>query len=176
MANYVLGVKTSQLNGNFRYPRMVDNQLRTLNRLGLLNPAIDEAGISSYAHLSSSTNSSASLDERFRSYLDVNCAECHRPGGSGVTTDCRYDTPLARQNLVNGPVSRGNFGNADARIIVPGDLQKSILWDRMNTTNVTLKMPSLARNLVDTNAMQLAADWIKSLPSSPQPMASGAAH
>lgn len=165
-ANFVLGLKTGQLNGNFRYPSSgtVDNQLRTLNRLGLLNPAIDEAGISNDTRFASLTNSSASLEERFRSYMDANCAECHRPGASGVTTDCRYETPLARQNLINTPASRGNFGYDNARIIVPGDVQKSILWDRMNTTNPVVKMPSLARNLVDSNAVQLTADWIKSLP------------
>jgi hypothetical protein len=161
----VLGLNTRQLNGNASFGSAIqtDNQLRTLNRLGMLNPAINEADIASYPHLSALNDAGASLEERFRSYIDVNCATCHHPGGSGVTTDTRYETPLAKQNIINGPAARGNLGFDNAHIVTPHDVIRSVLWQRMNTTNVLVRMPSLGHDQIDTNAVRLTADWINSL-------------
>ncbi len=166
--HYVLGVNSRQLNGPLTYPAtgVTDNQLRTLNRIGLFNPAFDEAGITNFEKLSAITNLNASLEERVRSYLDVNCAVCHLPGGAGITFDARYDTPLASQNLTNYPAAV-SLGYDHAQIIAPQDVWRSMIWQRMNTTNNAYKMPNLARNLIDTNAVQVVADWINSLSGTP---------
>ncbi len=164
-ANYVLGVSSRQLNNSLAYAGtgVTDNELRALNHLGLFNPAFDDAAIAGYAKLSALTNLSASLQERARSYLDANCAQCHRPGGTGPTFDARYDTPLAAQNLTNYPATV-SLGYDHAKIIMAKDIWRSMIYQRMSAVNPAIKMPPLARNLVDTNATTVMAAWINSLP------------
>jgi len=160
----VLGVKTRQLNGNFKYPNGVtDKQLRAWNHIGLFDTNLDERQIPRFTRLVTITDTSASLEWRVRSYLDANSSQCHRPGGAEAFFDARIDTPLGKQNLVNGPV--GNpLGISGAKIIVPRDIGKSVLFHRISIAG-NLQMPPLAKNVVDHNAVSVIAKWIDSLPS-----------
>jgi hypothetical protein len=164
VAGYVLGVNTRQLNGNFKYPEtgVTDNQIRSLNRLGLFSPALNEARIADYARLSPITDGAASLEARARSYLDANCSECHCPGGV-ANFDARFDTPLDRQHLTNF-VAGISLGYANAEIIAPGEPGRSVLFARMNTNNPAIRMPPLSRNRVDSEAVRVVSGWIKSFP------------
>jgi uncharacterized repeat protein (TIGR03806 family) len=162
-AGHVLGVKTRQLNGDFTYPStgITDNQLRALNHVGLFTPVLNETNIPNYTKLVKVTDTNATLETRVRSYLDANCAQCHRPGGVQGNWDGRFDTPLASQNIINGPVFN-SLGVTNAREVAPGSLSRSIMYLRVNT-NTALKMPPLARNVVDTNAVTALAAWINSI-------------
>ncbi|HSY74028.1 MAG TPA: PQQ-dependent sugar dehydrogenase [Dongiaceae bacterium] len=158
----VLGVKTRQLNGDFKYPNGVtDNQLRAWNHARLFDTALDEKEIPRFAKLVSITNPAAPLELRARSYLDANCAQCHRPGGVEAFFDARFDTPLKIQNLINGPVAN-QFGLPGSKVIVPGDTNKSILFRRISLIG-NLQMPPLAKNVVDEKAAAVIAQWINSL-------------
>jgi uncharacterized repeat protein (TIGR03806 family) len=160
----VLGVKTRQINGDFTYPNGVtDNQIRAWNHAGLFDAMLDENEISQFAKLVAVTNSAAPLELRARSYLDSNCSQCHRPGGVEAFFDARFDTPLEKQNLINGPIA-DPLGISGAKIIVPGDTNKSILFHRISITGGS-QMPPLARNLNDTSAIPVIARWIQSLPA-----------
>jgi uncharacterized repeat protein (TIGR03806 family) len=159
----VLGIKTRQINGDFKYPDGVtDNQLRAWNHAGLFDTNLDEKEIPQFDKLVSITNSSAPLELRVRSYLDANCSQCHRPGGVEAFFDARFDTPLGRQSLLNGPVENP-LGVSGAKIIVPGDTSRSVLFHRISITG-NLQMPPLARNLNDRAALTAIAEWINSMP------------
>ncbi len=162
-AGGILGVKTRQLNGDYTYPNGVtDNQLREWNHLGLFDATLHETEIPHLDKLVAVTNMDASLEMRARSYFDANCSQCHRPGGAEAFFDARYDTPLAKQAIINGPVANP-LGISGAKIVVSDSPNKSILLHRISYVG-DLQMPPLARNVDDTNAIQTITDWINSLP------------
>jgi hypothetical protein len=99
--------------------------------------------------------------------LDANCAQCHQPGGTGPSFDARFDTPLTNQDLIYGVLAKGNLGYDNAYVIVPKDIWRSVLYDRINSLDPAIKMPPLARNIIDTNAVSVFAGWINSLPGTP---------
>jgi uncharacterized repeat protein (TIGR03806 family) len=158
-----LGPKARQMNRDLRYPDGVtENQLRRWNRLGLFDTALSESDIASLPTLARSDDTSRSVEDRARSYLDANCGHCHRPGGTVANFDARYETPLAQQNLVDGPVLIDQ--NIDrARVISPHDPWRSVALMRVDT-NGEIRMPPLARNTIDTQGAAVLRDWIQSLP------------
>lgn len=166
-AGLVLGVKTRQLNRDCQYPasRVTDNELRTWSHLGLFDTNLDDADWSRFPALARLDDATRSLQDRARSYLDANCAQCHRPHGTVAYFDARYDTPLERQNLVNGSVLIDERID-DPHIIAPKDVWRSILYMRTDTTEA-FRMPPLARNTVDEAGMKLIRQWIESLPGPP---------
>ena len=166
-AGYVLGINTRQLNRNFTYPSTgnVDNQIRTWNRLGVFSPGINEAKIPGFTKLAALTDTNASVADRARSYLDANCCQCHRPGGVG-NYDAQYETPLATAHIINAPAAV-TLGLNDARIVKPGDTERSVLYQRITSIAPAVKMPPLAHNRVDPQAAQIIGDWINGLPVKP---------
>jgi uncharacterized repeat protein (TIGR03806 family) len=165
-AGYVLGVKTRQLNRNFTYaPGFTDNELAVWNRLGLFDANLAGADLEKFPKLAAMDDTTRSVEDRARSYLDANCANCHRPKGTVGYFDARYDTPLARQNLIGGPVLIDQRIDG-ARVIAPNDIWRSILYMRANTI-AAFKMPPLARNTIDTKGMELLREWIHALPGPP---------
>jgi uncharacterized repeat protein (TIGR03806 family) len=162
-AGGVLGVKTRQLNRAFTYPSGVtDNELRTWNHLGLFAPAFNDEEALTFAALAASDDKTRSLQDRARSYLDANCAQCHRPGGTVANFDARYDIPLPQQALIDGPVLIDQ-GIDRPRVISPHDIWRSIAYMRIDTAG-DIRMPPLARETIDQKGVQLLGEWINSMP------------
>ena len=167
VANFVLGPKARQLNSTFAYPGGAsDNQLRTWNYLQMFGNPITEASIPTLTKMVSVSDGAATLENRVRSYLDSNCAQCHRPGGADAYWDARYDTAIGSQGIIDGAVKNA-LGVIGAEVVRPQDLSQSLMRVRMNSVDPTIRMPPLARNLVDANAVSVLDQWIMGLPISP---------
>jgi uncharacterized repeat protein (TIGR03806 family) len=153
-----LGFHTPQLNRDFNYGGVIDNQLRAMNHAGYFSTPI--SNLYSLRALAHPADESASVEQRVRSWLAANCAQCHQPGGSGLGRfDARLFTPLSAAGLVNGLLNRDD-GNASNKFVVPGSLDHSMLFHRISTLNPGRRMPPLASTLLDTQAIALVSRWI----------------
>jgi uncharacterized repeat protein (TIGR03806 family) len=163
-AGHVLGVNTRQLNGTYAYPGsgVSDNQLRSWSAVGLFSSTVSESAVGTLAKLSAVGDVSASLEQRARSYIDSNCSYCHRPGGAPANFDARYHTPFASQGLINGSVNNA-LGITGAKVVVPRDTGKSILYQRIHTVDSVIKMPKIGRNIIDDAGTTMIAQWIGSM-------------
>ena len=145
-AGYVLGPKASQLNGDQFYTQtgITANQLETWNHIGVFEPSIDVSGLPQIITSKNLKDLSATIEDRARSYLESNCASCHRPeGGPRSLFDLRLHVPLEESGLINGEVIE-DLGIEGAKVIVPGEPGKSILFQRISELGTSTAMPPIA--------------------------------
>lgn len=108
-----------------------------------------------------------SLDARARTYLRINCAHCHRPGGSASNSGLyfsRGDNGPRADGIWKRPVAAGRgSGNLDFDIN-PGRPDASILLYRMNSLEPGIAMPEVGRALVHDEGVELVTQWIAAMP------------
>ncbi len=165
-AGFVLGPRAGQLNFSRLYSgsAVQDNQLQTLVHLGVFENPPDETALANAPAYDPIDQVAADLEHRIRSYLEANCATCHNPGNpmEGAALDLRYATPLAATGLINGEPSN-DLGIAGAAIINPRDPRRSILYRRIASNDPAIRMPPLARDVVDQEMAEHLLKWIDSL-------------
>ncbi len=164
-AGFVLGVNTRQLNGPSCQPGSPteDNQLQAWSRAGLFETPVPEQQFAALPRLAPVGEESATLEHRARSYLDTNCAHCHRPGGARAEFDARYEASWDIHRLTLGSPNATDLGIPNARIVAPGDRTRSLLYRRMERRGNVFSMPPLASHRVDTKALEVIGRWIDSL-------------
>ncbi|MFN3620002.1 SO2930 family diheme c-type cytochrome [Sphingorhabdus sp.] len=110
----------------------------------------------------------ASLDERAKQYLNINCGHCHAPKGSasnsGLFLDGSSRDPVA-MGMGKRPVAAGRASGDLDFIIAPGQPERSILVKRMESTDPGIAMPELGRATVHEEGVDLIRDWIASMPT-----------
>ena len=157
-AGRVLGVRTYQLNRDFPYSATVDNQLRAWNHIRLFD--LDIGDHTAYGRLPEPLDMMEVTRERARSYLHVNCAQCHLPGGpTPVDLDFRFETPTAQMNAVNSPSTTGLSNVPGSVRIDPGAKETSVVWELMRRLDAA-RMPPFGSSLVDEEAVDLIGAWI----------------
>ena len=113
------------------------------------------------------SDASASLDDRVKAYLDINCAHCHNPTGparsSGLylTWDSKDRTAYG---FLKPPVAAGRGSGNLSYDIVPGKPDQSIFHYRMASRDPGVMMPELGRQLTHHEGVELVRSWISSLP------------
>ncbi len=107
----------------------------------------------------------ASLDDRARAYLEINCAHCHNPAGaasnSGLFLDWKQPDANAR-GFLKRPVAAGRGSGGRDFAIAPGDADASILIYRMESTDPGIAMPELGRATVHKEGVAMLREWIDS--------------
>ena len=113
----------------------------------------------------------APLNARARAYLDINCAHCHRAGGSASNSGLWLEwgeTSEARLGILKRPTAAGR-GSGDAlKVVVPGAPDASILAYRMASAEAGVAMPELGRSLVHGEGVDLVRAWIAEMEAAPE--------
>ena len=161
-----LGLTTAQLNGAFNYgPGNTLNQLSVWEAGGLLtNKANAPAAMPTQPWPPLGGLTAQQRTAHARAWLDVNCASCHKPGGSQTDIDLRMNTALSATKTCNVTPGFGTNGVASAKIVAPGNPSLSVLFTRINAApSSDWFMPHLGVSVPHTDAIALIKAWILGL-------------
>ncbi|MEY4550043.1 MAG: hypothetical protein RL685_6238 [Pseudomonadota bacterium] len=154
-AGMVLGVRTEQM--------QVADQLSRWEAAGAFAQPPSAEALEHAQRLAALDDESRSEEDRLRSYWASNCSMCH---GVDNTIRSRWDaratTPLEHQGIVRGPLENG-APLAGSAVVVPGDLERSVMYQRGLGTGAGFAMPPLGRRTRDEAYLTLLRRWIQSL-------------
>lgn len=159
-----IGPTARQLNGDFSYTTGRENQLQHWQKAGILK-GLDDVGKAPKVPVWNDPKS-GTLAARARTWLEINCAHCHKPEGpaktSGLFLTVSEQDPV-KIGINKTPVAAGR-GAADLQFdIVPGHPERSILVYRMESTDPGIMMPELSRKLRHKEGVELVKAWIREM-------------
>ncbi|MBN8432428.1 hypothetical protein JF535_16420 [Microbulbifer salipaludis] len=159
-----IGPRARHLNKHYEYAAGSENQLVYWQQMGYLSNLPDLAQVPRNVNY---RDTSATLDERARSYLDINCGHCHNPSGPADTSGLMLysaEHDMRKLGVCKPPVAAGTGSGDRLFAIVPGSPEDSILNFRVESTDPGAMMPELGRSLVHEEGAALLDAWIASMP------------
>ncbi len=162
-----IGIKPQNLNFSYTYTTGTKNQLSKWIEMGYLeNNFTMPTAVNTVINYNDNTQP---LESRVRSYLDSNCSHCHAPNRHCDYRPMRF--PFKETGGVNGQTNMGvcvdtedySFAPALTKIIKPGNVNRSMLFYRLNTTEESFRMPLHGRTLIHDEGVALFEEWINSL-------------
>ncbi|MFP5304538.1 MAG: hypothetical protein ACLGI7_01780, partial [Gammaproteobacteria bacterium] len=167
-----IGLKVRNLNKDYAYADGAMNQLAYLQARGMLDlpagraPEQLEKMVRWNVPGSSGETPGSAVDvhKRARAFLEVNCMHCHNPAGGAQNSGLRLDAftePMDQgHGICKPPIAAGRGADAGNYDIQPGSAGVSILVNRVASTEPGVKMPPLARSVMQSEAVDLLADWV----------------
>lgn len=164
--NIPIGIKPQNLNKDLNYGSETKNQLTKWIQLGILENNFSlpsaENTVVNY------NDASKPLDKRARAYFDINCAHCHSENGHCDYRPMRFAFSETLNNLTNMGVcvdtqDMQNFEPALSKIVTPGNINRSMLYHRLNTVDESYMMPLHGRSIIHEEGILLVEQWINSL-------------
>lgn len=157
-----IGPKGRNLDVDFFYQHGMENQIDYWDKINILeNIPSDRKNPTAIWNLESET-----IENRARAYLDINCAHCHREGGSAGNSGfylSHEETNNTSLGIMKKPVAAGRGSGGLKYVIKPGISEESILLYRMASTDPGVMMPELSRNMEHKEAIPLIKEWIDSI-------------
>jgi uncharacterized repeat protein (TIGR03806 family) len=165
-----IGIKPQNLNFNYNYGTDTKNQLSKWIEIGYLENNFNLPSTSNT--VINYNDTSKHLEQRVRSYLDINCSHCHYKNGHCDYRPMRFT--FTETGLPNGlgltnigvcvdTQDIQDFPAALSKIVTPGNPDRSMLFYRLNTENENYRMPLHGRTIIHQEGVQLIRDWISTL-------------
>lgn len=157
-----IGPSARQLNRDYEFVTGNQNQLQYWKAHNMIDlPAEDQL-----PKLARYDNSEASISDRARAWLEINCAHCHRADGPAKTSGLHLlasVTDLSKLGVGKAPVAAGKGSGGLQYGIVPGKPDESILQFRIESVHPGIMMPELGRTIVDEEGVKLVRQWISEM-------------
>lgn len=154
-----IGVKPQNLNHSFAYSSGTMNQLDKMIQMHFLSSK--PQNIVSTIDYNDATQD---IDLRLRSYVDINCAHCHREGSHCDYRPLRlaFSETTNPQNLGLCVEPHEIIDPLMSYINYPSNTAKSVMYFRLSATDQNVRMPLIGRTLVHDEGVAILNEWINS--------------